>query len=161
MKMKMKWLCLLGLLAAGATALAQEQPNSAQYHAVHNPNSPHYVGPNQQPAAPPARWADRWGAIADDGNGVAGIVASMQSKEQAERSAVLECKKRGGGACTVALTYHNQCAAVATGANGASLYHAETEDEAAASAMKNCEAKQGAGTCRIYYSGCSLPVQVQ
>lgn len=114
-----------------------------------------------QTSAQQVRWADRWGAIADDGNGVSGIVSSMQSKQQAENSAISECKKRGGGACAVALTYHNQCAAVATGEHGASLYHAETEDKAVESAMKNCEIKQGAGACRLYYSGCSLPEQVQ
>lgn len=107
------------------------------------------------------RWADRWGAIADDGKGVSGIVSSMHSKQQAEKSAISECRKRGGGACAVALTYHNQCAAVTRGEHGASLYHAEAKDKAVESAMKNCETKQGAGACRLYYSGCSLPEQVQ
>jgi hypothetical protein len=157
--MKMKLFALTGLLAVGASASAQEHPNSAQYHAVHNPNSPYYTGANQQPTAPPVRWEDRWGAIADDGNGVAGIVASMQSKEQAERSAVSECKKRGGGVCTIALTYHNQCAAVATSSTVSFSSGAPTLEEAKNRAMQQCN-KTGA-QCWIYYSGCSLPVQVQ
>lgn len=157
--MKTTWLFLLGLLVMGATASAQEQPNSAQYHAVHNPNSPYYVGSNQQPAAPPVRWADRWGAIADDGNGVAGIVASMQSKDLAESSAISECKKRGGGACTIALTYHNQCAAVATSNTAAFSSGAPTLEEAKDRAMQQCG--RTGEQCWIYYSGCSLPVRVQ
>ncbi len=158
--MKTTWLSLLGLLVMGTTAIAQEQPNSAQYHAVHNPNSPPYVGSNQQPAAPPVRWADRWGAIASDRVSIFGIVSDKASKREAESSALSECRRRAGAECQITFTYNNQCAAVAAGNNGTISFHAPTLDEAIDASMKKCNAEKGGG-CRVYYSGCSLPVQVQ
>lgn len=159
--MKTKLFVLTGLLAVSASAFAQEQPNSAQYHAVHNPNSPYYTGANQQPAAPPVRWADRWGAIAVDDNAVFGIVTDMSSKHQAQEAAIAECKKRGGRECKVQLAYYNQCAAVAAGNSVSRTSTRAHKEEAIAAAISNCEAVDGQGVCRVYYSGCSLPVQVQ
>lgn len=154
-------LAMLGLLVVGAPVLAQGQPNSAQYHAVHNPNSPHYVGQDHQPAAPPARWADRWGAIASDGRGNFGAVTDVASERRARKAALTDCKNRGGADCRVRMSYHNQCIAVASGTTQSRNNSAATEEKAIAAATRHCEAVDGQGACHIYYSACSLPVRVQ
>lgn len=55
------------------------------------------------------------GAIADDVDGVLGIVASLPSKRKAKKAAINECHKRGGKACEIGRTFANQCAAVIAG----------------------------------------------
>lgn len=123
------------------------------------------AAPSSVPDAPyeaaPAKWADRWGAIATDGRGTAGIVANLSSKREAEHSAISECKNRGGGVCAVQLSYHNQCAAVVAGRTAASNTHAETKEEAITMGMRSCEKRDGQGKCWVYYSGCSYPERVQ
>ena len=109
----------------------------------------------------PTKWADRWGAIADNVNGSAGIAEGHASKGEAERSAIQACEQQGRGSCVVAMTYHNQCLAVATGSRGVKLFRGPDEDQAKQAVMNECEKAQGVGACRIYYSGCSLPQQVQ
>ena len=158
-----------GLLAVSQTAFCQmtpqiqqqlpsSNPNSSQYHSVYLPSigQGDTISPDGQ-----VRWADRWGAIATDGNGHAGIVKGMASKSSAQKAAVAECRRRGGGGCVVRLSYHNQCAAVVAGATGSNNASAATEDEAIHFAMSDCETVEGRGACRVYYSGCSLPVPVE
>ncbi|WYX53624.1 hypothetical protein WJ977_21015 [Achromobacter xylosoxidans] len=85
------------LLMVCATAIAQEDPNSAGFHARHNTNSPYYDGGAQQAPAPPPVWADRWGAISFDGEKqVVGVSADMTSKRKAQETSVSDCKSRGG-----------------------------------------------------------------
>ena len=130
----------------GAAQAGPCQPDADDYGAV--------------PAAPPARWVDRWGAIASDRISVFGIVSDKASKSEAERAALSECRTRGGGECQVTFAYHNQCAAVAAGQKGTISFHAPTVEEAIEASLKKCEVEKG-GECRVYYSGCSLPVRVQ
>lgn len=111
-------------------------------------------------APSPMRWADRWGAIAADKNAVYGIVVDMTSKGEARKAAIAECKRRGGDDCDVLLAYNNQCAAVAAGNSVSRIRSRAYEEEAIAAAISDCEAA-GEGACRVYYSGCSLPVRVQ
>lgn len=113
------------------------------------------------PAIQSVRWQDRWGAIAADENAVYGIVADMSSKHQAKKAAIAECKKRGGESCEIQLAYYNQCAVVIAGTTGSNVSHAATEEEAASTGISNCEKVDGEGACRVYYSGCSLPVKAQ
>lgn len=160
MKTTMKWLSVFGLFVAGAFAFAQERPNSAQYHAVHNPDSPYYSGTNQQPVAPQVRWVDRWGAFASDGR-TYGIVADASSEREAEKAAIEECKKRGGGGCEPRFSYRSQCAAIVASERSKFFNGAPDAKEAEVSAMQRCEAEGGKGACWLYYSGCSLPVQAQ
>ncbi|WP_242108044.1 DUF4189 domain-containing protein [Luteimonas aquatica] len=151
---------VIGLMLATGTVAAQENPNSAEYHARHNTNSSYYVGgTTQQPAAPQPVWADRWGAIAADGNGVFGIVSDMTSKRKAQKSAIQECKNRGGGACVVDLAYYNQCAAVGANSKNSFSFSAPTQKEAEDLAVGRCEKSTGE-KCNVYYSGCSTAVQV-
>ncbi|WP_343621755.1 DUF4189 domain-containing protein [Acinetobacter proteolyticus] len=108
-------------------------------------------------AAP--KWADRWGAVADDSAGIAGIVENKISRSDAERGAVEACKKRGGGACNLVFAYHNQCAAIAAGQGGTTWARAATRELAVQNSMNGCEKERS--NCRVYYSGCSLPEQIQ
>ena len=163
--MRVRMLALMGLLVLSTSAIAQNQnsPNSAQYHAIRNPNSPYSpYSDAQQSNQQVVRWADRWGAIAGDGDGTYGIVADMPSKQEAQRAAIAECGKRAGSAsCHVRLAYYNQCAAVGASTTNSFSSSAETVEEAQQRAMRRCEEASGKGTCWVYYSGCSLPVQVR
>ncbi|MFC3902284.1 protein of unknown function [Acinetobacter marinus] len=168
--MNIQKLSVISLLSFGAFALSnsafaeggcpsgyvptpnQGQPCAADY------NLPHW-NQGQPQAQPQVRWADRWGAMADDGNGTAGIVESRNSKREAEVAAVKECKKRGGGNCKTFATYYNQCAAIAAGGERSDWARAETKELAIKISMDRCE-KKGIN-CRVYYSGCSLPVRIQ
>jgi hypothetical protein len=117
----------------------------------------------QQVVTPTVRWADRWGAMAA-GKGfpvIYGIVADLPDKRAANEAALLECKRRGGVRCEVALSYHNHCAVVSTGLGSSFANSAATVEQATEDSMRRCEAANGKGACWVYYSGCSLPVQVQ
>ncbi|NNP70878.1 MULTISPECIES: DUF4189 domain-containing protein [unclassified Acinetobacter] len=107
-------------------------------------------------AAP--KWADRWGAFAGDGS-IAGIVTGLSSKAQARDKAILQCKERGGGNCKIITIFHNQCLAIATGQTGSNFNKAPSEVLAVKDVISSCE-KNG-GSCNVYYSGCSLPEQIQ
>ncbi len=98
--MKLQSLLMLGLWAFAGSAVAQERPNSAQYHAVHNPNSPYYTGANQQPAAPQPTgyWEKTWGAIAGHSSQpILGAALGASSKDEAGQLAIADCKAKGGG----------------------------------------------------------------
>lgn len=157
--MKKTLLPLLGLLVMGTAANAQEQPNSAQYHAVHNPNSPYYVGGNQQPATPQPTgyWEKTWGAIATDGvKGSLGSVVGVKSENEAKQLAMSDCEAKGGENCVVDLAYHNQCGALVVGSGYISTGNAPSENEAKQNALSNCKSNDSA--CRVYYSACTEPV---
>lgn len=110
-----------------------------------------------QPLAPV--WAKRWGAIATDShNASVGTVVDMRSKKQAEKAALSECRANGGGKCEVDLAYYNQCAVIITGDNSYLSQGAVSKEEATRIAMQKCQAKDV--NCRVYYSGCSMPVRV-
>lgn len=104
-------------------------------------------------------WEDRWGAISDDGQGVAGIVAGMTSKSEAEASALKECRSRGGGDCVVRLAYHNQCAAVAASVAKSFTQGAPSKRQAEKLALSRCNKSED--ECWIYYSGCSFPAHAR
>jgi hypothetical protein len=170
------WLAALGvgLLVACGNAAAQGQPIGNGIYACDgaaqagpcqpegDDDSSHSGGDgytdNDYAHAEP-KWETRWGAIADDGNGTAGVVAALRSKRDAEQSAISECRKRGGGACKLVFAYYNQCAAIAAGNGGSTTARAETKELAIQDSMQACERERG--DCRVYYAGCSLPERVQ
>ena len=111
---------------------------------------------------PQVRWAKTWGAVAvDKSTATVGAVVGKMTKRLAQKSAVMECQVRGGGAgCSnVAVTYRNQCAAMAWGLETYVTAHAETIELASNLAMSGC--REVAEDCRIYYSACSEPVRIQ
>ena len=160
---------LTGIASAQSTGGSGVDPGSApQNMPPSDPRSMNYnpyapgtgTGP-VAPTAPPVKWADRWGAIANDGNGNYGIVSDQPAETDARVAAINECRNRGGGGCRLDLIYHNQCAAVGSNSEVSFSYRAPTEREAIQGAVKLCESRTGRGTCHVYYSGCSLPVRAQ
>lgn len=98
---------------------------------------------NVAPAQPRIIWADRWGALAiDDGTGQAGYIGGFASKAKARRAAMDGCEMHGSPNCKLIMTYHNQCAAVASGADKSQAYGAATEEEAKKGAMESCMKRQ-------------------
>lgn len=128
-------------------------------------------GSESSAPVPTGKWETRWGAVAEDsapraaGTPLAtGVSESRKSKREANSVALEECKKVGGKKCTVSITYHNQCVALADptieqlkARGGKSTgYSAKTDEDAKALALKRCESLDGGQQCRIIYSACSL-----
>lgn len=151
--------CALWLVASGAASAQTACPQGvAAGGAQCGPSSlvnPDVYGSTPNGPAPALeRWADSWGAIADDGNGQYGIVTDMPSKRGARKAAIQECRRRGGAKCEVGITYKNQCAVVVMGSTLSNVVHAITIDKAAEIGMAACLERHDVN-CRIYWSGCS------
>jgi hypothetical protein len=125
------------------------------------PGMPGYQADTPRRSVQPApKWADRWGAIViDSGTGDAGTAANLPSKEEAVAASMRDCASAGSRNCQTEMVYRNQCAAVAWGQTGHDTARAPTESLARADAMKFCNQKSS--SCKIFYSGCSLPERVQ
>lgn len=163
--MKLRAWLILSLLLVWTTALAQDaNPNSPEYHALHNAQSPYYQGPQptqppqqQLPPQPTGYWEKTWGAIAPSPvGGVLGTAVGASSKEEAERLALADCQAKGGGSCQVDLVYHNQCAAMVVGDKRLRLQGAESVEAASELAMSRCE--ESDTNCKVYYSACTKPI---
>jgi hypothetical protein len=101
------------------------------------------------------------GAIATDGvKGSLGTTTGMANREQAEKTAMSDCKAKGGSKCKLDVAYDNECAAMVVGNKGYSVNAASTVDADSQIAMKICGA-DGDTSCHVYYSACSLPVRIQ
>jgi hypothetical protein len=85
----------------------------------------------------------------------------MESKSSAETLAINKCKALGGGdTCKVAMTYRNECMALAEGETiGAGLAGDSNVNIAKATALKRCNSKYK--NCDVVYSECSMPVRIQ
>lgn len=116
----------------------------------------------QQPSAPPPRWLDRWGAVAIDAvAGKMGTATDRKSRRDAERTALKDCKSRGGTEqqCKkTLLIYGNGCGAVAMGADLVLGRGGGSIEEASARAMKECGLNSTG--CEVLYTRCSYPVLV-
>jgi hypothetical protein len=118
-------------------------------------------GQRQTAPQPKAVWADRWGAIAvDENTGKAGTVEGQPSKSSANSVALEECAKNGGMSCSILLTFHNQCAAVAQhpGEGELSASGNPTKEGAEQDAIARCP--EG-NACKIVYSKCSFAERVR
>lgn len=110
---------------------------------------------------PPPQWDSRWGAIAtDSSNGSLGAVTGMPSQGEAERAAMSKCVAKGGTQCKLQIWYKNGCAAMIVGNKEFNVQSAATADEATHLGMKICTS-DGDANCHVYYSACSLPIQIQ
>jgi Domain of unknown function (DUF4189) len=116
---------------------------------------------NNAPSAPRIVWATRWGAIGGDSvKGILGTATGVQSKRQAQKIVVAQCRDKGGTNCKVDLVYKNQCAAMAVGKDGMySTASAATIERATELSMQECNS--ASTDCRVYYSDCSLPERTQ
>ena len=120
----------------------------------------------QQPQPPPptpspkGKWQTRWGAIATDGiRGTLGTASDMQTKASAEKTAIEDCRNKGGTQCVLNVSYGNACGAMFVGDHGFSVNTGDTVDEANNAARQACSAKDQ--NCHAYYSNCSKPALVQ
>lgn len=110
---------------------------------------------------PPPQWVTRWGAIATyEPDGSLGTATNMSSQSQAEQAALADCQSKHESACKVQLSYFNQCAAMVISDKGYNTGSAATVDQAVQAGMRICR-DSGDPNCRVYYSACSLPVQIQ
>lgn len=114
------------------------------------------------PPLPKTRWKTRWGAIAvgsTESGGGFGVASSMDSKRQAQKTALKMCKDSGGGKeCAIQMTYHNQCGVIAWGDVFFATARASTEGQASELALKACSEKSAG--CKIFYSNCTYPAKI-
>src|SRR3546814_18455710 len=100
MKVEIIIAAILLVLCDGALAQTACPQGVAAGSAQCGPSS--LVNPNDsgnRPAASPlpqVKWADSWGAIAEDGHSIAGIVTGFPSKRTAKRGANDECRSEEG-----------------------------------------------------------------
>lgn len=122
---------------------------------------PGYDGNNSStPREPAPVWANSWGAIAiDDQRGDAGTIANRPTKSQAEAEAMRDCSSQGASGCKIALTYHNQCAAIAWGDSARVAAGNPDEQGAKEDAMSRCQKKTTG--CKVVYSACSVAQRVR
>lgn len=124
------------------------------------PIPPNYYQGNQR-AAPLIQWESKWGALASDKFGhIAGVSNDLDSKEQAEQSAIEDCKRYGGVECKPDAYYSNQCIAVVSGDNRSDSITNSSIDAAMSEGMHRCTAR-GDTNCHVFYSACSLPRRIQ
>lgn len=154
------------LVSLAANAGAQDNnPNSAGYHALHNAQSPNYVGPrnssgSQGDVASTGQWEKTWGAIATSKSGGAlGTAVGLLDRSEAERVALADCQAKGGSGCKVSMAYQNQCAVMVIGKVDLRLHRSSSIERATANAYQEC-AQEG-DECRVYYSACTEPVYRQ
>jgi len=115
----------------------------------------------QQKTQSPARWLRRWGAIAtDEPKGILGAVTGLPSEGDAQQAAIAECKAKGGSPCKFEQAYDNECISLVVDPKGYTINTGATADAANQLAMKTCGAGGRAG-CSVYYTACSMPVQIQ
>lgn len=110
-------------------------------------------------AQPEQGAARKWGAIAIDlssSNAGIGVSVAANSKRQATREALDDCRIKGGKGCKINLSYSNQCAVVIAGIPYSRAHAGPTVEIAAASGLRLCE-EAGADECQVYYKACSLP----
>ena len=122
---------------------------------------PGYAPPGGQPAAAPAPvWQNMWGAIVlDTKDGGKGTATDQTSKAAAVRVAMDECRASGARYCKVALTYDNECAAVAWGDQSYGVAADPSLDSATEQAIKSCSA-MGSG-CKTAYTACVQPKRIR
>lgn len=163
--MRIESLLMIVMFVLSGSALAQSCPPGIPQGAPgcippDNPASPMYPDYSPQTATPRVIWADRWGAIATDPiTASLGAVIGMTSKRRAEKAALTECESKGGEACSVDLSYFNQCAVMILGDREYRMQSAATIEEAAQVGIDKCN--QEDSNCRVYYSGCSMAERIQ
>ena len=166
---QLMWLGL-GLFALNAHTNVQACPsgipaaNNPACLPPSDPLSPYYQGGGavqqqaapQLPPQPTGYWVKTWGAIAPSPKGgVLGTAVGADSKAEAERLALSDCKKKGGQSCKVDNAYFNQCIAMVVGENEYSWARAGSISEAIKIGEKDCKSVNT--NCRVHYSACTEP----
>ena len=112
------------------------------------------------PPQPTGEWIKTWGAVAIADNGDAGYTKGRFTSEEAEQAAIKNCQKLADMQCTVAFTFHNQCAALASPSSGTgkgAITGGPSLSDVESRAKKNCKNNSGVD-CKIAMSTCSDPI---
>lgn len=162
----MKALVFLLLLLLSGAAQAQQQPGvdcvptqgQGWQGCAPIDNS---VQQPQRPQPPPQKWTDHWGAIAtNEPTSSLGVANNMASQSEAEQAALTDCQSKHSSTCKLETSYRNGCGALIGSTTGYVVTSKTTLDEAVQAGMLTCT-KARYSNCRVYYSGCSLPVRIQ
>ena len=113
--------------------------------------------PSTTPAYTGPLWEDRYGALANDGNGAGGIARNMKSKRAAKQEALRDC---GNSNCKIKVSVRNGCLAATWGGGVAAYGVGDDVKGAENNALTDCK-KGNEANCTVTYSACSLPVRVQ
>ena len=147
--------CPTGLIPANGTNINSCVPIPPGYYADQQQAQ-------RQTSPPPPQWISQWGAIATDKvRGILGVATGLSSKNQAQQVAMADCQAKGGAPCKLEIAYDNECATLAVGSRGYSINTGNSAEAANQLAIKTCSADGDDLDCRIYYSACSLPRQIQ
>ena len=138
-------------------------PGSAQcgpsptYHGVGNASTGTYQPP--APVVMQQKWADRWGTIAyDELNPIIGTATGMKNRRISEKTALSQCRSKGGQKCKIAISYYNQCAALLAAKGGGLVTgNAASAEQAVKLGMNQC--KEQGSDCSVYYTNCSMSEQ--
>ncbi|MFW3173955.1 DUF4189 domain-containing protein [Xanthomonas phaseoli] len=112
------------------------------------------------PPQPTGEWIKTWGAIAMADNGDAGYTKGRLTSDEAEHVAVQNCERLAGMQCNVALTFHNQCAAIASPVSSSgkgAITGGPSLSDVESRAREKCEKNSGRD-CKIAMSTCSDPI---
>jgi len=111
--------------------------------------SDNFVGP---------RWTARWTSIAiDNVKPIVGKSGETRTQEQAESTAVNDCRAQGGTTCHILASAKNSCLAMVAGDTQVTYSTRPTKMQAEAVAMEICVNKPDTH-CRVYFSACASAV---
>ncbi|QQP96800.1 DUF4189 domain-containing protein [Lysobacter enzymogenes] len=95
----------------------------------------------------------------DDATGATGASSLERTQAKAEKNALANCRKQGGEACRMEISYHNQCIGFVVGKTKYFVRADYSLDLAVSNSLDKCT-KENEG-CRLIYSSCSLPERVR
>jgi Domain of unknown function (DUF4189) len=105
------------------------------------------------------QWQTRWGAIAT-ANGAFGVSADLPSEEAAVSAALSHCQSRSEGrSCAAKVAYYDQCIALAWGDGLNKIARGPDLAKVRETALQECQSSTT--NCKLFYSGCSYPKQIQ
>ena len=112
-----------------------------------------------QPIHVPSGWRSQWQAVATDtSKGIMGTSTGIDTPEGSVSAALADCKRKGGVNCQTEIAYGNGCIALVFGDKLMNSKGANNLRQAEQSAMNKC--KEEDTNCHVYYSACSLPIEV-
>lgn len=112
-----------------------------------------------QPTYVPSKWIDRYQAIATDSKlGILGTSLDKPTGQDAIQAALSDCKTKGGTDCRIEIAHGNGCVAMVVGKEFKNVKSGANQKKAELAAMSQCESNDK--DCLVYYSACSLPVEV-
>ena len=148
-----------GMVNVNGVCIPPDQASSP-LHGQYTYGQPGQTSPvTPSPIVMQQKWADRWGTIAyDELNPIIGTATGMKNRRIAEKTALSQCRSKGGKKCKVATAYYNQCA-VLFAIRGGGLTWATGKDVKSAQSygMEGC--RKDNSQCEAIYENCSMSEQ--